>query len=112
MRKKLSILTLLLALVAVLSVPTNAHPGRTDERGGHYVRTPGWGYDVGSYHYHRDGRVIERTSPDGDTANDSSNDSPNIIAVAGIAAVAGASIVVVGYIIYRKVKERKDVSTM
>lgn len=29
-----------------------AHPGRTDSYGGHYVRTAGWGYPVGSYHYH------------------------------------------------------------
>lgn len=30
-----------------------AHPGGLDSRGGHYVRTSGWGYPVGSYHYHR-----------------------------------------------------------
>lgn len=29
-----------------------AHPGRTDGNGGHYVRTAGHGYPVGSYHYH------------------------------------------------------------
>lgn len=32
-----------------------AHPGRTDSSGGHYVRTGGWGYPVGSYHYHNGG---------------------------------------------------------
>ena len=31
------------------------HPGRTDANGGHYVRTPGHGYSVGSYHYHNSG---------------------------------------------------------
>lgn len=29
-----------------------AHPGRTDARGGHYVTAEGWGYAVGTYHYH------------------------------------------------------------
>ena len=32
-----------------------AHPGRTDSNGGHYVRTPGYGYPVGSYHKHNSG---------------------------------------------------------
>lgn len=40
------LLCLLLALTAI------AHPGRLDSSGGHYVRTPGHGYPVGSYHYH------------------------------------------------------------
>jgi hypothetical protein len=35
---------------------THAHPGRTDANGGHYVRTSGWGYPVGSYHYHANPR--------------------------------------------------------
>lgn len=38
-----------------ISFPANAHPGRTDKYGGHYVRTSGWGYPVGSYHYHNGG---------------------------------------------------------
>ncbi len=32
-----------------------AHPGRLDSKGGHYVRKPGLGYPVGSYHYHNGG---------------------------------------------------------
>lgn len=54
--KRLSWL-LLFAFVANLMVPlmVDAHPGRTDARGGHYVRTAGWGYPVGSYHYHNGG---------------------------------------------------------
>lgn len=42
---------LILALLFLVSVVV-AHPGRTDGGGGHYVRTPGYGYPVGSYHYH------------------------------------------------------------
>lgn len=43
--------------LAILSMPltVQAHPGRTDSSGGHYVRTAGWGYPVGSYHYHNGG---------------------------------------------------------
>lgn len=33
-------------------ISSSAHPGRTDGNGGHYVRTEGWGYPIGSYHYH------------------------------------------------------------
>ena len=44
---------LLFALLAVMTV--YAHPGRTDSKGGHYVRAEGYGYPVGSYHYHRNG---------------------------------------------------------
>lgn len=41
-----------------------AHPGRTDSNGGHWVRTEGWGYEVGTYHYH-----------DGSSAGQSSSSS-------------------------------------
>lgn len=39
-----------------------AHPGRTDSSGGHYVRSPGWGYPVGSYHYHNGGNSTSSSS--------------------------------------------------
>ncbi len=54
MKKKLT--SLLLALVMLLMVFSPfalAHPGRTDSLGGHYVRKSGWGYKVGTYHYHK-----------------------------------------------------------
>lgn len=35
-----------------LALGSFAHPGRADNLGGHYVRKSGWGYPVGSYHYH------------------------------------------------------------
>ncbi|WP_281253630.1 hypothetical protein SPSIL_014730 [Sporomusa silvacetica DSM 10669] len=57
MKKRLSILLMATTLI-VATLPlsfTNAHPGRTDSSGGHYVRTSGWGYPVGSYHYHNGG---------------------------------------------------------
>jgi hypothetical protein len=41
-----------------------AHPGRTDSNGGHWVKTEGWGYEVGTYHYH-----------DGSSAGQSSSSS-------------------------------------
>lgn len=41
--------------IMLTSFPVQAHPGRTDSNGGHYVRTSGWGYPVGSYHYHNGG---------------------------------------------------------
>jgi len=45
------IIALLLA-IALASTFTFANPGRTDSKGGHNVNTPGWGYDIGTYHYH------------------------------------------------------------
>jgi len=44
-----------MAILFTTAIPTIAHPGRTDSSGGHYVRTAGWGYAVGSYHYHNGG---------------------------------------------------------
>lgn len=47
------LLSILLALSIFLGpVSAFAHPGRTDKCGGHYVRKAGWGYKVGTYHYH------------------------------------------------------------
>ena len=40
------------AVLTVAALPAYAHPGRTDGNGGHQVKTEGWGYDVGTYHYH------------------------------------------------------------
>lgn len=52
MKKKL-IGLLVVVMMLLFSVGTAfGHPGRTDSYGGHYVRTSGWGYPVGSYHYH------------------------------------------------------------
>jgi hypothetical protein len=54
--KRLSWL-LLASFIISLAAPyyADAHPGRTDAQGGHNVRTAGWGYPVGSYHYHNGG---------------------------------------------------------
>ena len=38
--------------IAVSSIMVSAHPGRTDSKGGHVVKTEGWGYEAGTYHYH------------------------------------------------------------
>lgn len=38
--------------IVVSSLTVSAHPGRTDGRGGHAVKTEGWGYEIGTYHYH------------------------------------------------------------
>jgi len=51
MKKK--IISLLLSLFMFLGTTSAfAHSGRTDSYGGHYVRTAGKGYKVGTYHYH------------------------------------------------------------
>lgn len=49
--KKIFILLMIIIMLSVINVAL-AHPGGLDANGGHYVRTPGWGYPVGSYHYH------------------------------------------------------------
>ena len=36
----------------MFSITVFAHPGRTDKNGGHSVSAQGWGYEVGTYHYH------------------------------------------------------------
>jgi len=48
--KKLFAIIYLVVLFS--SVTVFAHPGRLDKNSGHNVNTPGWGYPVGSYHYH------------------------------------------------------------
>jgi hypothetical protein len=52
MKKYISILMVLCSLTWIIAF---AHPGRTDSSGGHWVRTEGWGYEVGTYHYHNGG---------------------------------------------------------
>ena len=56
MRKKvlLAVITICVSLFLINGIVL-AHPGRTDSNGGHYVRKSGWGYPVGSYHYHNGG---------------------------------------------------------
>ncbi len=49
--QKTSILIIVLNVVFAFLI-AYAHPGRTDGRGGHAVNTAGWGYEVGTYHYH------------------------------------------------------------
>ncbi|MFT9496301.1 peptidoglycan-binding protein [Anaerosolibacter sp.] len=55
--KKRTIAFMTVAFIIMTSFTGLAHPGRTDSSGGHYVRTAGWGYPVGSYHYHNAPRV-------------------------------------------------------
>lgn len=52
MYAKFKTLIAILILLILFSATVYSHPGRTDANGGHYVRTAGWGYPVGSYHYH------------------------------------------------------------
>ena len=46
MNKKLAIILLIVFLLIIFTVVPAAHPGRTDENGGHYS------YEDGEYHYH------------------------------------------------------------
>ena len=50
--KKTTAMLLCALFCITLCVNVSAHPGRTDARGGHYVRTEGWGYPLGTYHFH------------------------------------------------------------
>ncbi len=70
--KKIATLLILIIIIIVTISPAFAHPGRTDSKGGHYVRTEGWGYEVGSYHYHDGSSTGNRTSSKsfGDTIKD------------------------------------------
>ncbi len=52
---------LIFTLFVVLAISAFAHPGRTDARGGHSVNSDGWGYAVGTYHYHD--KVYENIIP-------------------------------------------------
>lgn len=45
--------------LSLLIITASAHPGRTDAMGGHNVNTDGWGYPVGTYHYHdKNGSIV------------------------------------------------------
>lgn len=59
MKKYISILIVLCSLTWIIVF---AHPGRTDSNGGHWVRTEGWGYEVGTYHYHNGGSSSGQSS--------------------------------------------------
>lgn len=50
----------LLLLLLFFSVPASAHPGRTDENGGHFVT------DTGEYHYHHGYGAHQHSDIDGD----------------------------------------------
>lgn len=65
MKKKLTSLFLLLALiVSFIPAGADAHPGRTDSKGGHTCRTncAKWGLEDGEYHYHNSDGTIKRTN--------------------------------------------------
>jgi ssDNA-binding Zn-finger/Zn-ribbon topoisomerase 1 len=53
-----------IVLLFVMPIYTKAHPGQTDERGGHTCRTncKQWGLNYGEYHYHTPS-VSERNNP-------------------------------------------------
>jgi hypothetical protein len=51
-KKKFLSITATALIILFTYSSVGAHPGRTDSSGGHNVRTAGWGYKVGSYHYH------------------------------------------------------------
>lgn len=52
MKSKIPIIIICVFMVISLASSVYAHPGRTDANGGHTVHTEGWGYEVGTYHYH------------------------------------------------------------
>ncbi|MFH1778862.1 MAG: hypothetical protein ABH847_02395 [Candidatus Omnitrophota bacterium] len=51
--KKLIIIIMMLISLGVMTSECFAHSGGLDGWGGHYVRTPGPGRIVGTYHFHR-----------------------------------------------------------
>ena len=59
MKSFFKLLTCFILIISLLTVIALAHPGRTDSYGGHNVRAAGWGYPVGTYHFHdRNGVII------------------------------------------------------
>ena len=75
MKFKNKILSITAATLIIFSTyaSVGAHSGRTDSKGGHYVRTAGKGYPVGSYHYHNGGSsTIKTTSSNSSSASSSS----------------------------------------
>ena len=61
-------LFIILLLCFLLALTAIAHPGKLDSNGGHYVRSPGHGYPVGSYHYH-DGSSVSVSSSEAKTSS-------------------------------------------
>ncbi|OCL27579.1 hypothetical protein U472_03225 [Orenia metallireducens] len=54
-KSKFNLILLIIVLIFTVTSNIYAHSGRTDSNGGHYVRSKGTGYPVGSYHYHNSG---------------------------------------------------------
>lgn len=52
LKRIIIIYTFILLFTFIISEPVYSNPGSLDSNGGHYVRTAGWGYSVGSYHSH------------------------------------------------------------
>ena len=75
MKKYISILIVLCSLTWIIVF---AHPGRTDSNGGHWVRKEGWGYEVGTYHYHNDGYAEETYTPSVITPQPPTSESPPV----------------------------------
>lgn len=97
MKKYISILMVLCSLTWIIAF---AHPGRTDSSGGHWVRTEGWGYEVGTYHYHNDGYAENTYTPPAITPQPPTSESPPVTSEAETKGFdADAAI--------RKAKERK-----
>ncbi len=51
--KKIIVIAMAIVTMCVMASECFAHSGGLDGWGGHYVRTPGPGRIVGSYHFHR-----------------------------------------------------------
>ncbi|MEE0896246.1 MAG: YHYH domain-containing protein [Acutalibacteraceae bacterium] len=75
MKKYISILMVLCSLTWIIAF---AHPGRTDSNGGHWVRTEGWGYEVGTYHYHNNGYSENAYTPPAITPQPPTSESPPV----------------------------------
>lgn len=75
MKKYISILIVLCSLTWIIAF---AHPGRTDSNGGHWVRKEGWGYEVGTYHYHNDGANENTYTPAAITTQPPTSESPPV----------------------------------
>lgn len=68
MKKRIFTIVTLLFLFLLLPNTVNAHPGRTDNNGGHTCKTncERWGLNYGEYHYHNGGTInspIQQVAP-------------------------------------------------
>lgn len=86
MKRRVSLLLIVLSMFMVLSPIANAHSGRTDSNGGHKDNKNKSG--LGSYHYHcgghpphlhKDGKCPYNTKKDTSTASSKSNTSTKIL---------------------------------